>query len=95
MGPDGLARVLRERVAFIFQSFGLLPVLSAAENVGLPMRLARLDPGAREAGPWPCWTSSASAATLASARTSCRAASSRPDQLADRVLELRDGSLVD
>jgi putative ABC transport system ATP-binding protein len=48
MGPDGLARMLRERVAFIFQSFGLLPVLSAAENVGLPMRLARLDPGARE-----------------------------------------------
>ena len=46
--PDGLARMLRERVAFIFQSFGLLPVLSAAENVGLPMRLARLDPAARE-----------------------------------------------
>ena len=48
MSPDGLARMLRESVAFIFQSFGLLPVLSAAENVGLPMRLARLDPGARE-----------------------------------------------
>jgi putative ABC transport system ATP-binding protein len=48
MGPDELARMLRESVAFIFQSFGLLPVLSAAENVGLPMRLARLDPAARE-----------------------------------------------
>ena len=48
MGPDGLARMLRESVAFIFQSFGLLPVLSAAENVGLPMRLARLDPATRE-----------------------------------------------
>ena len=48
LGPDGLARMLRESVAFIFQSFGLLPVLSAAENVGLPMRLARLDPAARE-----------------------------------------------
>ena len=48
MSPDGVARMLRERVAFIFQSFGLLPVLSAAENVGLPMRLARLDPAARE-----------------------------------------------
>ena len=48
MSPDGLARMLRESVAFIFQSFGLLPVLSAAENVGLPMRLARLDPAARE-----------------------------------------------
>jgi putative ABC transport system ATP-binding protein len=48
LGPDGLARMLRESVAFIFQSFGLLPVLSAAENVGLPMRLARMDPAARE-----------------------------------------------
>ena len=48
MSADAVARMLRERVAFIFQSFGLLPVLSAAENVGLPMRLARLDPAARE-----------------------------------------------
>ena len=48
MSADGLARMLRESVAFIFQSFGLRPVLSAAENVGLPMRLARLDPAARE-----------------------------------------------
>jgi len=48
LGADGLARMLRETVAFIFQSFGLLPVLSAAENVGLPMRLARLDPATRE-----------------------------------------------
>jgi putative ABC transport system ATP-binding protein len=30
MSPDAVARMLRERVAFIFQSFGLLPVLSAA-----------------------------------------------------------------
>ncbi len=32
----------------MFQSFGLLPVLSAAENVGVPMRLAGADPDARE-----------------------------------------------
>jgi putative ABC transport system ATP-binding protein len=48
LDADGLARMLRDTVAFIFQSFGLLPVLSAAENVGLPMRLARLDPATRE-----------------------------------------------
>jgi putative ABC transport system ATP-binding protein len=48
MSADGVARMLRERIAFIFQSFGLLPVLSAAENVGLPMRLARLDAASRE-----------------------------------------------
>ncbi len=29
----------RSEVAFIFQAFGLLPMLSAAENVELPMRL--------------------------------------------------------
>jgi putative ABC transport system ATP-binding protein len=48
MSADAVARMLRERIAFIFQSFGLLPVLSAAENVGLPMRLARLDAASRE-----------------------------------------------
>jgi putative ABC transport system ATP-binding protein len=48
MTADGRARMLRETVAFIFQSFGLIPILSAAENVGVPMRLARADPAARE-----------------------------------------------
>jgi putative ABC transport system ATP-binding protein len=48
MDADARARMLRETVAFIFQSFGLIPILSAAENVGLPMRLARVDPATRE-----------------------------------------------
>jgi putative ABC transport system ATP-binding protein len=48
MDEDAVARLLREDVSFIFQDFGLLPVLSAAENVGIPMRLARLDPATRE-----------------------------------------------
>ncbi|WP_225753269.1 ABC transporter ATP-binding protein [Actinotalea sp. Marseille-Q4924] len=34
-----LLRLRRERVAYVFQSFGLLPVLSAAENVEVPLRL--------------------------------------------------------
>jgi putative ABC transport system ATP-binding protein len=38
----------RSTVAFIFQSFGLIPTLSAAENVGIPLRITGTEPGARE-----------------------------------------------
>jgi putative ABC transport system ATP-binding protein len=39
MGERERMRLRRETVAYIFQSFGLLPVLSAAENVGVPLRI--------------------------------------------------------
>lgn len=38
----------RDTVAFVFQTFGLVPMLSAAENVGLPMRLKATRTGDRE-----------------------------------------------
>jgi putative ABC transport system ATP-binding protein len=38
----------RNKVAFIFQSFGLIPMLSAAENVGIPLRITATDARARE-----------------------------------------------
>ena len=38
----------RTSVAFIFQSFGLIPILSAAENVGVPLRIAGMAPKDRE-----------------------------------------------
>ena len=38
----------RSSVAFIFQSFGLIPILSAAENVGVPLRIAGMAPKERE-----------------------------------------------
>jgi putative ABC transport system ATP-binding protein len=38
----------REIVTYIFQSFSLLPGLSAAENVGVPLRIAGMAPKARE-----------------------------------------------
>jgi putative ABC transport system ATP-binding protein len=41
-------RLRRQTVAYIFQSFGLLPVLSAAENVGVPLRIAGTAPAERE-----------------------------------------------
>jgi putative ABC transport system ATP-binding protein len=36
-----LLELRRTTIGFIFQSFGLIPILSAAENVGVPLRLAR------------------------------------------------------
>ncbi len=34
-----LSRLRRETVSYIFQTFGLMPPLTAAENVGVPLRL--------------------------------------------------------
>jgi putative ABC transport system ATP-binding protein len=48
MGERERMRLRRETVAYIFQSFGLLPVLSAAENVGVPLRIAGVPPRERE-----------------------------------------------
>ncbi|HEY2550563.1 MAG TPA: ABC transporter ATP-binding protein [Streptosporangiaceae bacterium] len=48
MGRDETLRLRREKIALVFQSFALLPMLSAAENVGIPMRLARVPAADRE-----------------------------------------------
>ena len=48
LDENGLSRLRREKVAFVFQTFGLIPVLSAAENVGAPLRLARTPAAERE-----------------------------------------------
>jgi putative ABC transport system ATP-binding protein len=48
LDEDGLSRLRREKVSYVFQTFGLIPVLSAAENVGVPLRLAKTDPRERE-----------------------------------------------
>jgi len=42
---DGaLTRLRRDRLGFVFQSYNLVPVLSAAENILLPFTLAGLEP---------------------------------------------------
>jgi putative ABC transport system ATP-binding protein len=41
LGERELTRLRRERVGFVFQSFNLLPALTAAQNIELPLRLAR------------------------------------------------------
>ena len=48
MSRAELARVRRETLAFIFQSYALIPILTAAENVSVPMRLTRTDPAVRD-----------------------------------------------
>ncbi|WP_116951321.1 ABC transporter ATP-binding protein [Jiangella endophytica] len=37
---DARSRLRRERIGFVFQSFHLMPYLTAAQNVALPLRLA-------------------------------------------------------
>ncbi|WP_033341343.1 ABC transporter ATP-binding protein [Catenuloplanes japonicus] len=48
LDEDGLSHLRREKVSYVFQTFGLIPVLSAAENVGAPLRLARTPAAERE-----------------------------------------------
>ena len=53
MNEAALVRLRRRKLGFVFQSFGLLPLLSARENVELPLRIAGVRRGradrAREA----------------------------------------------
>lgn len=43
-----LAASRRDRIGYVFQNFGLIPVLSAAENVEVPLRLRRMERGQRD-----------------------------------------------
>jgi putative ABC transport system ATP-binding protein len=45
--PDEQARVRSARIGFVFQSFHLVPRLTAAENIALPMTLAGIAPAER------------------------------------------------
>lgn len=47
MDEATLAEMRRSKVGFIFQAFGLIPILSAAENVEIPLRLVATDPDER------------------------------------------------
>jgi len=44
MSDRQLTRLRRDRVGFVFQAFNLLPVLSAASNITLPLDIAGRDP---------------------------------------------------
>ena len=69
-----LTELRRDKVGFVFQAFNLLPVLTAEENLVLPLTIAGRKPD-------PEWLESlvqpsASATAARTARRSCRAASS-------------------
>jgi putative ABC transport system ATP-binding protein len=46
-GDDALARLRREHLGFVFQAFHVLPHLTVAENVSLPLRLLGRNDDAR------------------------------------------------
>jgi putative ABC transport system ATP-binding protein len=48
LSSDELAAVRRQRIGFIFQSFHLIPRLTAAENIALPLMLSGVPPDVRE-----------------------------------------------
>lgn len=48
LAESDLLALRRDRVGFVFQSFGLIPILTAAENVGVPLRLKRVPTAERE-----------------------------------------------
>ena len=49
LSSDGLARLRREQVGTVFQFFHLLPTLTAAENIELPLQLNGVPPAERSA----------------------------------------------
>src|SRR3954466_10349346 len=95
LDEDGRARLRAERVGFVFQSFHLVPSLTALENVMLPLELAGRR-GARAAAAssraagtrvpqpprrWSAWASPSAPATT---RASSRVASSSGSPLRAR-----------
>lgn len=52
LGEDGRARLRRGRAALVFQSFHLLPNMTAEENISAPLELARRPEAAAQARAW-------------------------------------------
>lgn len=48
LDEQGLTGLRRDTISYVFQTFGLIPALTAAENVGVPLRLRRTPVADRE-----------------------------------------------
>ena len=48
LDDQGLSRLRRETISYVFQTFGLMPALTAGENVGVPLRMRRMPVAQRE-----------------------------------------------
>jgi putative ABC transport system ATP-binding protein len=48
LDEEGATAFRRDRIGFVLQTFGLVPVLTAAENVEVPLRLRRTEPAVRD-----------------------------------------------
>lgn len=76
LGESELLRMRRDRIGFVFQSFGLIPILSAAENVGVPLRLRKVPRASAKSASHCCCPWWASPTMASSAPANCPAASS-------------------
>jgi len=77
LDDDGLTVIRRERMGFVFQAFHILPYLTVAQNVALPLLLN----GARESAP------SARAGEMLAAVGLADRAESRPSELSGGELQ--------
>src|SRR5229473_2390573 len=100
LDETGLTRLRRDKIGFVFQSYNLVPTLTAAENITLPADLA----GAKVDQEWFGYLdSNSSADVLAFLRQSVRELGQsvvmvthdpRGAAYADRVIFLADGTVV-
>ena len=56
LDDDGRTLLRRRRIGFVFQSFNLLPTLTALENVSLPMELDGVAPATARERAKRCWS---------------------------------------
>lgn len=75
MSERALARLRRQHIGFVFQSFHLMDELTAVENVELAALLAGQSPAGPVGAPWTCSTGSGSPTAPGTCRRRCPAAS--------------------